>query len=142
VLIKWSPEGGEAKEYTFKPGKLTSAEAEAIESVTDWTYADFGERLLNGSKLALRVALWIVRKREEPDLRFSKVGFLMDEVTLGMDDEERQDIRDWLTKNPDADEDERAAAAALLAVSPEEILASTEESGKDQAAEEAPASDA
>lgn len=131
MLIKYSPKDGDAKEYIFAPGKLTSAEAEAIESVTEWTFADFGERLLNGSKLALRVALWICRKRDEPDLRFSKVGFLMDEVTLGMDDEEKQDIRDWLKKNPDADEEQRAAAMALLAVDADEILAEVEESGKE-----------
>ena len=88
MKLIYRPEGGEEQTWVFRPEKLRSVEAEAIERVTDWTYDEFASAFLRDSIRARRALLWILRKRSTPTLRFVDVDFAIDELQVRFDDEE------------------------------------------------------
>lgn len=64
--------------YDYDPKTLTNDEAMAIEKVTGGTYAQWGQALTNGSALATTAMVWILRRRNEPALRFDDVHFAIE----------------------------------------------------------------
>jgi hypothetical protein len=111
MRLIWTPEdGGEKREYSFRPLKLLSPEAEAIEEVGGraWeTFDEFGRLFMLGNRKALRAALWVMRKREEPRLRFQDLSLRVDEVATEYDDDEKQQMRDGITQNETLDPEQR-----------------------------------
>jgi len=68
--------------------ELLSPDAEPIEAAGDglWQTFDGWHHLFkNGHKRAERVALWIARRREEPDLQLHQVVVRMDALTVHFD---------------------------------------------------------
>lgn len=85
MIIIYSPEDGESKEYLFVPSKLISPEAEAIENVGGnvWeSFEEFGTKFMRGNIRAYRAALWVMMKRENPRLRFQDLVFKVGEVSI------------------------------------------------------------
>lgn len=112
MILRYTPEGAEPTEFPFKPRKLMSAEAEAIERVTGWDFGgEFGQKLMTGSMLARRALLWVMLKRSTPTLRFEQVSICMDDVALDYDREELDAIAAQL---PAMSATEAAAAQAML----------------------------
>jgi hypothetical protein len=98
----------------FKPNKMMSTEAEAIEGVTQMSFVQWGQSLLNGNALCGRALVWVLLKRQNPNLRFKHVDFPIDELSVELDDEEKAKIRAELKTNDDlSDEDRRAIMLAL-----------------------------
>lgn len=114
MRLIYSPEGGEAQEWDFIPGKMMSVEAEALEKATGWTYIEFGEKFMAGSTLARRALLWVMRRRTERGLKFSDVKFALDELDVDFSRDERVKLRQALLDSPDIDEAQREQILAEL----------------------------
>jgi hypothetical protein len=98
----------------FKPNKMMSTEAEAIEGVTSMTFVQWGQALLNGNALCGRALVWVLLKRQNPNLRFKHVDFPIDELSVELDNDEKAKIRAELRTNDDlSDEDKKQIMLAL-----------------------------
>ncbi|MGI5493885.1 hypothetical protein [Microtetraspora malaysiensis] len=89
MIIKYAPNGGTERTWSFKPAELTSAEAEALEDVTDLTLEEFEQHLMKGRIRCKRAVLWLFLRREHPQLRFTEVEFKVAELTTAFDREEK-----------------------------------------------------
>lgn len=72
--------------YEFDSEKLMLSEARSIEKVCGCTFQEWSERLQSGSMEALAALVWIVQKRENPELRFSEVDFEIGSVEIDEDE--------------------------------------------------------
>jgi hypothetical protein len=98
----------------LKVQKMLSTEAEDIEKVTEMSFVQWGQALLNGNALCGRALVWTLLRRENRNLRFRNVNFTMDELSVELDDEEKQKLREELKKNDDlSPEDKREILLAL-----------------------------
>jgi hypothetical protein len=106
MIIKYSPEGEEPREFEFYPSKLLSVEAEAIENVggNAWeTFEEFGYKFIRGNVRAYRAALWIMLKRHEnPKLKFQDLAFKMDEVSVDYSKTELTNIKEAIEQDEDS----------------------------------------
>jgi hypothetical protein len=62
-------------EYEYDLDKMLNVEAIAIERATGMTYPQFGAQFYTGSVLAITALIWVIRKRQDPKLRFDEVVF-------------------------------------------------------------------
>lgn len=88
MRITYTPEGADPKVFDFKPGKLMSPEAEAIERHTGLTYKQFADALGETSMTCTHALLYVFLKRGNPTLKYEQVQFCMDEINFDLDDEE------------------------------------------------------
>lgn len=95
------------REWSVKPEKMNTTEAEAIEGVTQKTFVEWGQALLNGSTICGRALVWVLLKRENPALRFREVSYPVGSLKVELDDEEKQKLREELKRNPDIDDDDK-----------------------------------
>jgi hypothetical protein len=134
MLIIYTPEGEPRREFEFDPENAWSFEAELIESVGRPTWvsfeADYLDLLRAGNFKARRALLWVLLKREKPDLRFADLVVKVNEVTLGMDKGERAELRKRMAAG-DFTAAEMEAAEELLADFADEDL-EPEPVGKDE----------
>lgn len=110
MRLIWTPPGGERREFDFQPLQIQSVEAEAIEDVGGrrWeTYDEFGRLFMAGNRKAMRAALWIVRRREEPRLRFDDLTLRVDELHVDFDDAETARLRAQIEQDDDLDAEQR-----------------------------------
>jgi len=117
VRLIWIPENGEKREFSFKPAKLMTVEAEAIEEVggTTWeSFDQFGRKFMMGNRRATRAALWIMLKREQPKLKFHELNLGVYEVETEFDDQEANVIRETLRSDPNLDNTQRAHLISIL----------------------------
>lgn len=110
MLLIYTPEGADARRWTFQPEKLLSSEAEALEKVTGMTYQEFGQALIKGSATARRALLWVYLKREDAPLRFNQIDVPVGVISLDYETHELVAIRDALEDDKSLTDDERAAA--------------------------------
>lgn len=114
----------------FRPSKLHSVEAEAIEDVTDWTYQEFQAKFLKGSMKAHRAAIWVLLKREFPTLKFKDLSFSSEEIEVEYEADELERMREAVEEHPDLDPEQReeflAALAGLEAEAPKDETAGEE----------------
>lgn len=100
MKLVWAPEGGERREWEFTPRLLRTVDAEAIEDVGGARWEDletFEALFRKGNRRALRAALWIVRRRDEPSLAFDSLDLRADEVRYDpWGEDERATIRERL----------------------------------------------
>ena len=114
MFLTYRPAEGDEQKWTFKPGKLSSKEAEAIEKRTGWTFEEFGQQLLKGSTLARRALLWTFQRRTHHTIKFEDIDFLMDEVKLEMDKGELLALREQMELYDFDDEATRKLALAQV----------------------------
>jgi hypothetical protein len=116
VLLIYMPQDGERQEFPFKPNRLLSVEAEAIEDVggESWSsHAEWWSKLGAGNFKARRALLWVMLRRANPRLRFAEVVIYVDELLLDYDEDERARIRERI-ESSDMDANEKAANLRLL----------------------------
>lgn len=121
MFLVYKPEGGEEQRWPFNPKKLRAAEAEQIEKVTGWDFAEFGQHLQKGSILALRALLWTFQRRTHEVLKFRDVDFAVGEVDLLFDRDEVAEARKVAEDLPPGPERDLALAQidAMAKVAPE-----------------------
>jgi hypothetical protein len=134
MLIVYTPEGEERREFEFDPDNAWSFEAELIESVGRPTWvsfeADYLDLLRAGNFKARRALLWVLLKREKPELRFVDLVVKVNEVRLGMDKAERAELRKQLESEDLSAADREAIQEALADFADEDL--EPEPVGKDE----------
>ncbi len=84
-------QGDDRKTYDCDFDKLLNVEFIAIERVTGLTLIGIAQGLMDASAVAVTALVWVMRKRQEPTLRFDQVEFAMADVELeNLDDEEAE----------------------------------------------------
>lgn len=81
VTTKWLLRIGD-EEHEFDWQKILNAEAIAIERATKVTWNQFLVGMVAGHATSLTAALWIMRKRKDPKLRYEDVVFSMGDLQL------------------------------------------------------------
>lgn len=114
MLLKYTPEGEEAQEWSVDLDRLMSSEAEAIEKVTDMTYEAFGVALKTGSMTARRALLWILLKRKMPTLRHKDIDAPTGSILFEFETHELREIRAAVVEATELTDVERASALALI----------------------------
>lgn len=68
--------------YDYDPDTLRNDEAMALEAALSMTFKQWSEQLTAGSVGALTGLVWLVKRREEPALRFSEVQFAFSSLNI------------------------------------------------------------
>lgn len=117
MKLTFTPPDGPVEEYDFIPGKLLSVEAEAIEDLKGarWdSFEEFGQLFLKGNAKAHRAALWIMKRRVEPGLRFEDLTFEIGALRMSFTDEEARKFEESIRANPDLDEEQKNYLVSTL----------------------------
>lgn len=113
--ITYRPAAGEPHQWSFVPREMSSLEAEDVEDATGWAFPVFQAQFYAGRTRARRAALWVLLRREQPDLRFGDVQFAMTELGFHWDGgTESSELRRQVESDPDLDEATRARLLAEL----------------------------
>ena len=92
---------GDAREtYEYQHGKLLNVEFGAMERMTGLVGGELEQALNKGGINALTALVWVLRKRQEPMLRFEQVVFNVDEIKI-------EPVNDDGSPLADDDEDEQ-----------------------------------
>ena len=103
MLFRYTPTGATPHEWEFRPQKMASAEAEAIERLTDWTFPEFGRQFMAGSMKAQHAVLYVFLKRTIPTIKWGDVQFTADEIEIEYDRSEKQNMIDGLVDKKNAE---------------------------------------
>jgi hypothetical protein len=90
MQLTYTPEGGDEQTFDFHVDRLMSFEAEALEEAggEQWeTVHEWANKFDRGSMRAIRAALWIMLRRQQPALRFSDLVVRVDELKVEEDPE-------------------------------------------------------
>ncbi|MFD5875709.1 hypothetical protein [Streptomyces sp. NPDC060322] len=111
MIIEYTPEGGEPEQYNAR--KLLSSEAAAVGRALGMKWPEVKEALGENDPEAMRAVAWVMRKRQDPHLRFSDFDPGVDEIVSRYDERE---ITDYVTEafRVQAPEDERAIFLRIL----------------------------
>jgi hypothetical protein len=103
------------RDYVLDPDELTGAEAEMIEDAggTQWeTFGEWISRLYRGGWRPLKVALWVMMRRENPRLDYEELANVkIADVQIDLTDED-------VAEGNDSSEPATEPAATALAASP------------------------
>jgi len=122
MRLIWRPDGGERHDWEFTPRLLRTVDAEALECVGGKHWEDletFEAFFRKGNRRALRAALWVMRRRDEPGLEFDSLDLRADEVAFdpwGAD--EKQWIRERLLSGAPVDAGTRAVWVEIIGEDP------------------------
>ncbi len=84
-------QGDERTTYDCDFNKLLNVEFIAIERVTGLTIIGVAQGLMEASAVTVTALVWVMRKRQDPTLRFDQVEFAMADVEIeDLDDEEAE----------------------------------------------------
>lgn len=98
---------GDREWLAFKPERMMSTESEAIEGVTQQTFIQWGQALMNGSAICGRALVWILLRRENRALRFREIDYAIGDLKIELDDDEKTRVREELKRNDDLSEDDK-----------------------------------
>jgi hypothetical protein len=118
MQFRYTPEGADTMVFEYDPKKLLSPEAEKVETLTGWSYAEFGQQLLTGSMKAYHALLYVFLKRSDPTLKYDQVVFSFGEIDLAFDDQETELMIEELQRHAaeeGLDDDTQAVLDGLLA---------------------------
>jgi hypothetical protein len=111
VIIFYVPEGGEPQHYDTR--KLLTSEASAAGRALGMKWPEIREALSGDDPEAMRAVAWVMRKRQEPTLRFGEFDPAVDELVVRWDHREIAD-RVAEAAKVDASDDERALFYRVL----------------------------
>jgi hypothetical protein len=95
----------------FNIGKLLNVEVIAITKTTGVPFSEFGERLEGMDYELITALVWVLRKRTEPELRYSDVTFQIDSLSFIPD--EVPDPKDETTElQPSSDTDQPSVTSS------------------------------
>lgn len=122
MRLIWTPPEGDPRDWEFDPDSLLTRDAEDIELSGGQSWEDFDEfkRLLRkGNRRALRAALWVLRRKDDPGLRFADLEVRADEIGFNLiGDTEKARMRQRLIDGDVADGDVRAFFIEVLGEDP------------------------
>lgn len=84
--------GENRKTYIFDRDSLLNTEAIAIEAATGRTLLDVISGLPELSMISITSVIWILRRREEPELQFGDVQFAISDLDMDEPDPKEDDL--------------------------------------------------
>lgn len=108
MIIVYTPEGGEPQ--NLNAGRLRTSEIQIIERTADRAWDALRDGLKDGDVTATRTVAWVIKKREDPSLRFAQFDPYEDELAVKLDDREVGNFAEALMKVY-GDEPEKLAGA-------------------------------
>lgn len=131
MYLVYKPEGDEEPQrWKYNPRKLMSPERESIERLTGRTWAEFTQKVVEGSSLCRRALLYTFLKRAHPTLKFDDVDYAWDELELAYSKGELRQMREAAADSAPADM--RAAVLARIDEQIAEAFEDPDEEGKAQ----------
>jgi hypothetical protein len=119
VILVYTPAEGDEKRWDLSEVKVTFAEAKAAEKAGGFSWRELDTELNEGNVSALQAALWVLRKRDETNLRFADLEDLpVDAAHTEYSDDEREFMRAHIEGNADMSREEKDAALTLLGFDP------------------------
>lgn len=100
----YTPEGAEPRSWPFEFERLDNETAEAIEETYGKPYGAFIVDASAFSMRAMHVLLWLMLRKDAPELEYDAVKFRFDEITIELDDDESKDLKADLEDRQKADE--------------------------------------
>jgi hypothetical protein len=110
MKLVYTLDDGSIEEYDFEPGRLMSSEADAIEDLKQakWdTFEEFGQMFLKGSTRAHKAALWIMKRRNDPTIKFTDLDYPLTALKVSLTDAEKGRFRDSIESNPNMDAEQK-----------------------------------
>lgn len=106
MFVTYTPDKGDALEFTVYPAEMRFSEQEAVEKASGMEFSAWTLAVQTGSARARRVLLWVLMRREHPKLLLGDVDFSPRELLIETSAEEKRALLDFsLTKGalpPDA----------------------------------------
>lgn len=130
MIFTYTPAGAEPREWQFRPLDVTSREAELVEDYVGLTFAQWSARFYAGSIKARRAALWLLLRREDPNLGLDDVEFRMTELRCVYDGSEDAELRRQVQDDPELDEVTRARLLAQLSTEDADAAGDEGDAGK------------
>lgn len=91
MIIEYTPEGGEPQQYDAR--SLRTSEASIAQRTTGMKWGEIEEGLDSDDPEAMRVIVWVIKKRSEPSLRYGDFDPLIGEMTTRMD---RREVTEYV----------------------------------------------
>ncbi|GGY81105.1 hypothetical protein CP967_08665 [Streptomyces nitrosporeus] len=91
MIISYTPAGGDPERYDART--LRTSEASIVARTIDKTWPQVREGLAEDDLDAMRAVVWVLRKRQDPTLRYGDFDPGVDELTTLYDKDE---IEDWV----------------------------------------------
>ena len=83
MIIEYTADGSDPQR--FDAGRLRASEIQVIERTADGHWRDIKSAMADGDINALRTVAWVIKKRQEPTLRFSDFDPFEDELRVLLD---------------------------------------------------------
>ncbi|MFF1297920.1 MULTISPECIES: hypothetical protein [unclassified Streptomyces] len=144
MIIVYTPAGAEPEHYDAR--SLRVSEVSIAQRTTDVKWGAIEEGLKVDDPEAMRVIVWVLKKRTDPSLRYGDFDPLLDELTTRMD---KREVAEYVESafevvNGDPDVTREQVAAIVrrivsIAADPEhaeQLIAEMAQDPKEQAAEE------
>ncbi|MFE5090599.1 hypothetical protein ACFRCI_09385 [Streptomyces sp. NPDC056638] len=96
MIIVYTPEGGEPQH--LNAGRLRTSEIQIIERTADRPWDSLRDGLKEADVTAMRTVAWVIKKREDPSLRFAQFDPYEDELVVKLDDREVSKFAEALMK--------------------------------------------
>ncbi|MET7475060.1 hypothetical protein ABZT17_11965 [Streptomyces sp. NPDC005648] len=146
MIIVYTPTGGEPQEYDAR--SLRVSEVSIAQRTAGMKWGEIEQGLDSDDPEAMRVIVWVIKKRAEPTLRYGDFDPLITEMTTRMS---RQEVTDYVDNafalaetDPDVTTDhvvgvlQRIIAVAVDPEHAEQLIAEKAAGPKESTAEDAP----
>lgn len=108
MIITYTPEGSEPQ--TFDAARLRASEIQIIERTAEGHWSDIKRAMGNGDINAMRTVAWVIKKRQEPSLRFVQFDPWEGELRVRLDEREVKVYAENIFERYAADPEELAEA--------------------------------
>lgn len=112
MIIEYTPEG--AEQQRFDAGRLRASEIQVIERTADGRWAEIREAMREGDINAMRTVAFVIKKRNEPSLRFGDFDPFEDELRVRLDARETRAYADRIFAKYGSNPDDLAEAFGEL----------------------------
>ncbi|WP_330348174.1 hypothetical protein [Streptomyces sp. NBC_00582] len=110
MIIVYAPEGGTKEAFEVARGKLRASEIQIIERTADARWNDIKEAVSEGDLNAMRTVVWVLKKREQPSLRFAEFDPFEGDLYSRLDEREVRAYAEGFVEKYRADPDTLAEA--------------------------------
>lgn len=115
MIVKFTPENGQASEWKFNPKRVKVSQAERIETLSGGTYDAWLNGVRIGNVKHRRVLLWVCYTIDHPMFRWDDTpDFYVDELVVEMERSEMQDMLDQIGSLKGVSNEKRAEVTELL----------------------------
>lgn len=107
MIIVYRPPGGEEERFDIRA--VRTSEAQIVERTTDMKWVEIKRGVRDDDPTALRGVAWVLKKRQQPTLRWSDFDPLIDELVSRFDDREVAEFASGIGLLPEDKRDEAIA---------------------------------